>query len=210
MSKTLLRALAGEPLWPPPVWLMRQAGRYLPEYRAVRARTSSFVELCTTPELATEVTLQPLRRYGMDGAILFSDILMVPWALGQDLQFIEGEGPALPPIREASDVAALDSGRLGKAIAPILETVRLVRAEVGPAQPWPGRCGPPLPRPVCRPGPHDRRAARRRSSAARIAPAQGPDWPTVRRARRAAGPEPARHSGVQDRSDSARVPLAPP
>jgi uroporphyrinogen decarboxylase len=112
---------------------MRQAGRYLPEYRAVRARTSSFVELCTTPELATEVTLQPLRRYGMDGAILFSDILMVPWALGQDLQFIEGEGPALPPIREASDVAALDSGRLGKAIVPILETVRLVRAEVGPA-----------------------------------------------------------------------------
>jgi uroporphyrinogen decarboxylase len=112
---------------------MRQAGRYLPEYRAVRARTSSFVELCTTPELATEVTLQPLRRYGMDGAILFSDILMVPWALGQDLQFVEGEGPVLPPIREAADVAALDPGRLGEAIAPILETVRLVRGEVGPA-----------------------------------------------------------------------------
>ena len=90
-GKPLLRALGGEAVWPPPMWLMRQAGRYLPEYREVRAVAGDFVTLCTTPELAAEVTLQPIRRYGMDGAILFSDILMVPWAMGQPLRFAEGE-----------------------------------------------------------------------------------------------------------------------
>ncbi len=133
MTKRLEQALAGEAVWPPPVWLMRQAGRYLPEYREVRARAGDFISLCTSPALAAEVTLQPLRRYGMDAAILFSDILMLPWALGQGLRFAEGEGPRLPPIRDAAGVDALDPSRLREAIAPILETVRLVRAGVGEA-----------------------------------------------------------------------------
>ena len=124
MAKKLLRALAGEAVWPPPMWLMRQAGRYLPEYREVRAQAGGFIDLCTTPALATEVTLQPLRRYGIDAAILFSDILMLPWALGQGLRFAEGEGPLLPPIRDAAGLAALDPARLPGAIEPILETVR--------------------------------------------------------------------------------------
>src|SRR5215472_8271719 len=94
-GKKILRVLAGETIDPPPVWLMRQAGRYLPEYRALRARAGSFLELCLTPSLATEVTLQPIRRYGMDGAILFSDILVVPYGLGQAVSFREGEGPIL-------------------------------------------------------------------------------------------------------------------
>ncbi len=123
MTKPLLRVLGGEAVWPPPVWLMRQAGRYLPEYRAVRATAGDFVTLCTTPKLAAEVTLQPIRRYGFDAAILFSDILMVPWALGQGLSFREGEGPVLPPIRDAAGVAALDVTRVREAVSPILETV---------------------------------------------------------------------------------------
>ena len=127
-AKPFLRVLAGEAVWPPPVWLMRQAGRYLPEYRATRAQAGDFISLCTTPDLAAEVTLQPIRRYGMDAAILFSDILMVPWALGQGLRFAEGEGPILDPIRSAEGIAALNlEGLLAKA-APIFETVRLTRA----------------------------------------------------------------------------------
>ena len=118
----------GEAVWPPPVWLMRQAGRYLPEYRAVRAGVTDFVALCTTPELAAEVTLQPIRRYGFDAAILFSDILMLPWALGHGLAFKEGEGPVLPQLRDAAGVAALDPARVAGRVAPIMETVRLVRA----------------------------------------------------------------------------------
>lgn len=127
-EKPLLRALAGEAVWPPPLWLMRQAGRYLPEYREVRAQAGDFVTLCTTPELAAEVTLQPIRRFGMDGAILFSDILMLPWALGQPLRFAEGEGPVLEPVRDAAAIAALTPERVLERVAPILETVRLVRA----------------------------------------------------------------------------------
>ena len=127
-NKRLLRALSGEAVWPPPVWLMRQAGRYLPEYRKVRAQAGDFVALCTNPALATEVTLQPIRRYGFDAAILFSDILMLPWALGHGLEFKEGEGPCLPPLRDAAGVAALDPGRLPKAIEPILDIVRGIRA----------------------------------------------------------------------------------
>jgi uroporphyrinogen decarboxylase len=110
------------------MWLMRQAGRYLPEYREVRQKAGGFIALCTTPELASEVTIQPIRRYGMDGAILFSDILMVPWALGQGLRFAEGEGPVLEPIRDAAGVAALDPAALRAKAAPIFETVRLTRA----------------------------------------------------------------------------------
>jgi uroporphyrinogen decarboxylase len=126
--KRLLRTLSGEPVWPPPVWLMRQAGRYLPEYRAIRAQATDFIALCTTPNLAAEVTLQPIRRYGFDGAILFSDILMLPWALGHGLEFKEGEGPVLPKLRNEPDVAALDPARISERVAPIMQTVRLVRA----------------------------------------------------------------------------------
>ena len=125
MTKKILRVLAGEVVWPPPVWLLRQAGRYLPEYRAIRNQAGDFITLATTPAMATEVTLQPVRRFGMDAAILFSDILMVPWALGQGLRF--------EPIRDAADVAALQPERLDGGIAPILEAVRRVRANVGDA-----------------------------------------------------------------------------
>ena len=134
-SKLLLRVLGGEVVWPPPIWLMRQAGRYLPEYRAIRARAADFIALCTTPALATEVTLQPIRRFGFDAAILFSDILMLPWALGQPLAFREGEGPILPPLMTCGGVAALDPERLPGAIAPVLETVRQVRAGLADSHP---------------------------------------------------------------------------
>ena len=126
-DKPMLRALGGEAVWPPPMWLMRQAGRYLPEYREVRAQAGDFISLCTTPDLAAEVTLQPIRRYGMDGAILFSDILMVPWAMGQPLRFAEGEGPVLEPVRDAAAIGALEPQRVVERAAPIMETVRLVR-----------------------------------------------------------------------------------
>src|SRR5437867_1349225 len=104
----LLRTLAGEAPSPPPIWLMRQAGRYLPEYRAVREKAGGFLDLCYTPELAAEVTLQPIRRYGFDAAILFADILLVPDALGQKVAFLEGEGPQLEPIRSERDIARLN------------------------------------------------------------------------------------------------------
>jgi len=128
MTKPLLRVLAGEAVWPPPIWLMRQAGRYLPEYRELRAQAGDFISLCTTPKLAAEVTLQPIRRYGFDAAILFSDILMLPWALGYGLAFKEGEGPVLPRLTAEQDVSVLNPGRVGDAIAPILETVQRTKA----------------------------------------------------------------------------------
>ena len=116
--KPFLRALAGETVERPPFWLMRQAGRYLPEYRAVRASTKGFLDLCFNSELAAEVTLQPIRRYHMDAAILFSDILVVPYGLGQDVAFKEGEGPVLSPIKSVADLGAYEPNRL-------LERVRL-------------------------------------------------------------------------------------
>lgn len=127
-SKPFLRALAGEVLPRPPFWLMRQAGRYLPEYRDVRARAGSFLDLCYTPELAVEVTLQPLRRYGMDAAILFSDILVVPHALGQALDYVEGEGPRLDPVRTAAALQRLSLASLHERLAPVYETVRRLSA----------------------------------------------------------------------------------
>lgn len=130
-EKRLLRVLAGEPVTPPPVWLMRQAGRYLPEYRQVRERAGSFLELCYTPDLAVEVTLQPLRRYALDAAILFSDILVVPHALGIEVAFVEGEGPKLAPVREPAQLARLrPADVLPEELAPVYETVRRLRAEV--------------------------------------------------------------------------------
>jgi uroporphyrinogen decarboxylase len=127
-DKPLLRVLRGEPVWPPPIWLMRQAGRYLPEYRATRAQAGDFIALCTNPALASEVTLQPIRRFGFDAAILFSDILILPWALGHGLAYKEGEGPMMPPLRDAAGIAALDPGRVAAAAAPVMETVCRVRA----------------------------------------------------------------------------------
>lgn len=127
--KPFLRALAGERITPPPFWLMRQAGRYLPEYRQTRAAAGSFLDLCYNSELATEVTLQPLRRYGFDAAILFSDILVIPHALGQQVAFREGEGPVLAPICSAMDLDALDISGLHDRLAPVYETVsRLSKA----------------------------------------------------------------------------------
>ena len=105
MVKKLLSVLGGEALSPPPIWLMRQAGRYLPEYRALRANAPDFVQFCLNPDLAVEVTLQPVRRFQLDAAILFADILLVPHALGQKLWFAEGEGPRLDPIRDAAGLA---------------------------------------------------------------------------------------------------------
>jgi uroporphyrinogen decarboxylase len=129
-GKKLLEALAGQTHDQPPVWLMRQAGRYLPEYRALRARTGGFLELCLTPALAAEVTLQPIRRFAMDGAILFSDILVVPHGLGQAVSFREGEGPVLERLESAADLARLSRAGLLERVAPIAETVRKVRAEL--------------------------------------------------------------------------------
>ena len=126
MVKKLLQVLKGEAVSPPPVWLMRQAGRYLPEYRALRANAKDFVAFCLNPELAVEVTLQPVRRYNLDAAILFADILLVPHAMGQKLWFAEGEGPRLEPIRDATGIAALryDPAKL----APVMQTIKGVRA----------------------------------------------------------------------------------
>lgn len=138
-----LRALAGETLPTPPLWLMRQAGRYLPEYREVRAKAGSFLALCYNPELAAEVTLQPIRRFGFDAAILFSDILVIPQALGQKLWFVEGEGPRLEPVGDAQALAAIgdeaDEGRL----APVIETVGRVRASLPRGTGFIGFCGAP-------------------------------------------------------------------
>ncbi len=125
-DKRLLRVLHGEAVWPPPVWLMRQAGRYLPEFRALRAQ-ADFITRCMTPDIATEITLQPIRRYGMDGAILFSDILILPWAMGQSLEFVEGVGPVLDPVRSAADLDRLRPDRVAEATAPVMEALRRLR-----------------------------------------------------------------------------------
>ncbi len=107
---------------------MRQAGRYLPEYRALRANAKNFIDFCLNPELATEVTLQPVRRFGMDAAILFADILLVPHALGQNVAFVENEGPRLEPIRDAAALAKLSDARLSETLSPVMETIKRVRA----------------------------------------------------------------------------------
>lgn len=123
--KTILRALAGQSQPVPPVWMMRQAGRYLPEYRATRAEAGDFLSLCYNPDLATEVTLQPIRRYGFDAAILFADILLVPQALGADLWFVTGEGPRLSTVTCADDLGKLAPAEdIHDTLAPIYQTVR--------------------------------------------------------------------------------------
>lgn len=122
-GKRMLCALKGERLDKPPFWLMRQAGRYLPEYREIRSQAGGFLDLCFSPKLACEVTLQPIRRYGMDAAILFSDILIVPYGLGQGVAFKEGEGPVLDPVRNASDLSRLSLDGFHERVAPVYETV---------------------------------------------------------------------------------------
>jgi uroporphyrinogen decarboxylase len=130
-KKNLLRALAGEVLETPPVWMMRQAGRYLPEYMATRAQAGDFLSLCYNPELAAEVTLQPIRRYGFDGAILFADILLVPQALGAELWFVAGEGPRLSTITTAAELAALKPLEdIHQTLSPIYQTLRNVAGEL--------------------------------------------------------------------------------
>lgn len=131
MTKTLLRALAGETLPTPPIWMMRQAGRYLPEYRATRAKAGDFLSLCYTPDLAAEVTLQPIRRYGFDAAILFADILLLPQALGADLWFVTGEGPRLSTITGPEGLRALKGkDDIHDHLAPVYETVRILSGEL--------------------------------------------------------------------------------
>ena len=145
-DRPVLRVLSGEAISPPPAWMMRQAGRYLPEYRATRAEAGSFLDLCYSPDFAVEVTLQPIRRFGFDAAILFSDILVVPHALGQDVRFVEGEGPRLDPLdgraafarlREAGDPAVMSH------LAPVFETVTRLRAELPGETTLLGFCGAP-------------------------------------------------------------------
>lgn len=127
-DKPLLRVLSGESLAKPPLWLMRQAGRYLPEYRATRTRAGGFLDLCYSPEFAAEVTLQPIRRFGFDAAILFADILLVPHALGQRLEFLEGEGPRLEPVTTSKDMAGLRLDGLTDRLQPVFETLERVKA----------------------------------------------------------------------------------
>lgn len=129
-KKRFLRTLAGEIADRPPFWFMRQAGRFLPEYRALRAEAGSFLDMVYDPARAAEATLQPVRRFSTDAAILFSDILVVPHALGQKLAFVEGEGPRLDAVRSVADLARLSPVRAEERLAPICETVRRVRAEL--------------------------------------------------------------------------------
>ncbi len=143
-DKPILRVLAGEDVWPPPVWLMRQAGRYLPEYRAIKESSGGFIERCMDPDLATEITLQPIRRFGMDAAILFSDILILPWALGQNVVFKDGIGPVLTPVRDAAALQSLDPARVGQATAPVLETIRRLRLALPQPCTLIGFCGSPF------------------------------------------------------------------
>ncbi len=143
-QKPILRALSGERLPVPPVWMMRQAGRYLPEYRATRAQAGDFLSLCYTPDLAAEVTLQPIRRYGFDAAILFADILLVPQALGADLWFVTGEGPRLSTITDAAGVAALKPVEaIHETLTPVYETVRILARELPPEVTLIGFAGAP-------------------------------------------------------------------
>ncbi len=141
----MLDVLGGRPVFPPPVWMMRQAGRYLPEYRETRKKAGGFLDLCYNPDLAVEVTLQPIRRFGFDASILFSDILVVPHALGRDLRFEEGRGPLMTPI-EADEIDTLgeDGGKMFHVnLSPVYETVRRLRAELPDETTLIGFCGAP-------------------------------------------------------------------
>jgi uroporphyrinogen decarboxylase len=142
-TKPLLRVFDGEPVRPLPIWLMRQAGRYLPEYREVRARAGSFLDLCYNPSLAAEVTLQPIRRFGFDAAIIFSDILVIPHALGQDVRFVENEGPRLEPIGSRDDLGRLAGELPLQRLAPVFETLERVKEALPADTALLGFCGAP-------------------------------------------------------------------
>ncbi|MFY9623952.1 MAG: uroporphyrinogen decarboxylase family protein, partial [Rhodoplanes sp.] len=139
----ILDVLAGQRCVIPPIWMMRQAGRYLPEYRAVREKAGSFLDLCFTPELATEVTLQPIRRFNLDAAILFSDILVVPHALGQTVSFVTGEGPRLAPAISGDNVAQFAKQLNLSTLAPVFETIRRVKPTLPAHVALLGFCGAP-------------------------------------------------------------------
>ena len=141
--KPILEVLSGRPQAVPPVWFMRQAGRYLPEYRALRERAGSFLDLCFTPELAAEVTLQPIRRFGFDAAILFSDILVVPHALGRSVTFEAGEGPRLEPLDDAAKLNALAATEDGRVFLAVYEAVRQVKRALPENVALLGFCGAP-------------------------------------------------------------------
>lgn len=140
-DKPLLAVLKGERRDPPPIWMMRQAGRYLPEYRALRADKGGFLDLVYDAKAAAEITMQPLRRFPLDGAILFSDILIVPYAIGQDLSFVAGEGPRLTPTMDDARIRDLEP-RMQR-LAPIYETVRRVKGELSPETTFLGFAGSP-------------------------------------------------------------------
>ena len=142
-TKPLLRVLAGERLATPPIWFMRQAGRYLPEYRELRTRAKTFLDFCYAPALATEAVMQPLRRFDLDAAILFSDILVVPHALGRDVTFVEGEGPRLPPLLEETGWRFEDPERAIQRLAPVYETVERIAKALPPKVALIGFCGAP-------------------------------------------------------------------
>lgn len=143
-QKTILKALAGETQDVPPIWMMRQAGRYLPEYRATRAEAGDFLSLCYNSDLATEVTLQPIRRYGFDAAILFADILLVPQALGADLWFVTGEGPRLSTITDQAGLDALKpTSDIHETLSPIYQTVRNLSGALPPETTLIGFAGAP-------------------------------------------------------------------
>src|SRR5262249_34166111 len=141
-TKPVIGALSGRAQTSPPAWLMRQAGRYLPEYREIRGGVESFLDLCFTPRLAAEVTLQPIRRFGFDAAILFSDILVVPHALGQAVSFETGEGPRLDPVADGDAVGRLRDFDAG-ALAPVYETIDRVKRELPTKVAILGFCGAP-------------------------------------------------------------------
>lgn len=139
-----LNALRRQPVDTTPVWLMRQAGRYLPEYRQLRAKAGDFLTLCKTPELACEITLQPLQRFPLDAAIIFSDILTIPDAMGLGLQFVENEGPKfIKPIRSAEDIRALAVPDMDKELRYVMDALRLVRKELAGKVPLIGFSGSP-------------------------------------------------------------------
>ncbi len=141
-NRKVLDVLNGKTVTPPPIWLMRQAGRYLPEYRETRQKAGSFLDLCYSPEFATEVTLQPIRRYGFDAAILFSDILVIPDALKRNVRFTEGHGPQMDPI-DAAGIAGLSPGGVLDHLKPVMETVSRLRTELPQETTLLGFCGAP-------------------------------------------------------------------
>ena len=143
VTKPLLRTLSGEHSAIPPIWLMRQAGRYLPEYRAIREKTNNFLDLCFNPKLAAEVTLQPIRRFGFDAAIMFSDILVVPHALGQHVTFEAGEGPRLDALNDPAALKRLRTEIDHTKLAPIYETIAWVKPELPSSVALLGFCGAP-------------------------------------------------------------------